>query len=124
MLRRRFGSFEPSRREMDHLRREVNYLFDRTFAGLGERTGPDYPSLNVWTNEDGAVVTAEEHSIVGGLGGAVAEVVVENTLVPMARVGIKDMFGESGKPEELLVKYGLTVESIMDAVKTVLKRKK
>jgi transketolase len=74
--------------------------------------------------ETGAVVTAEEHSIVGGLGGAVAEVVVENTLVPMVRVGIKDMFGESGKPEELLVKYGLTVESIMDAVRTVLKRKK
>ena len=59
MLRRRFGSFEPSRQEMDRLRREVNYLFDRTFAGLGERTAPDYPSLNVWTNEDGAVVTAE-----------------------------------------------------------------
>ena len=59
MLRRRFGSFEPSRQEMDRLRREVNYLFDRTFAGLGDRTAPDYPSLNVWTNEDGAVITAE-----------------------------------------------------------------
>lgn len=74
--------------------------------------------------ETGALVTAEEHSIVGGLGGAVAEVLVENTCVPMVRVGIKDMFGESGKPEELLVKYGLTVESIVNAVKTVLKRKK
>ncbi len=74
--------------------------------------------------ETGAVVTAEEHSIVGGLGGAVAEILVENTCVPMARVGIKDMFGESGKPEELLVKYGLTTQSIVDAAKTVLKRKK
>lgn len=59
MLSRRFGSFESPRQEMDRLRREMNYLFDRTFAGLGERTAPDYPSLNVWTNEDGAVVTAE-----------------------------------------------------------------
>lgn len=74
--------------------------------------------------ETGAVVTAEEHSILGGLGGAVAEVLVENTCVPMVRVGVKDMFGESGKPEELLVKYGLTTQNIINAVKTVLKRKK
>ncbi|MEE8638029.1 MAG: transketolase family protein [Candidatus Margulisiibacteriota bacterium] len=74
--------------------------------------------------ETGAVVTAEEHSIIGGLGGAVAEVLVENTCVPMVRVGVQDMFGESGKPEELLVKYGLTTQNIIKAVKTVLKRKK
>ena len=74
--------------------------------------------------ETGAVVTAEEHSVIGGLGGAVAEVLVENSCVPMVRVGVKDMFGESGKPEELLVKYGLTTQNIINAVKTVLKRKK
>ncbi len=74
--------------------------------------------------ETGAAVTAEEHSIIGGLGGAVAEVLVENQPIPMARVGIKDMFGESGKPDELLIKYGLTTEEIITAVKTVLKRKK
>jgi len=74
--------------------------------------------------ETGAVVTVEEHSIIGGLGGAVAEVLVENACVPMVRVGIKDMFGESGKPDELLVKYGLTPQDISTAVKTVLKRKK
>lgn len=72
----------------------------------------------------GALVTAEEHSIIGGLGGAVAEVVVENYPVPMARVGIKDMFGESGKPAELLEKYGLTSQSIVRAAKSVLQRKK
>jgi transketolase len=72
----------------------------------------------------GAVVTAEEHSIVGGLGGAVAEVLAENSPVPMARVGIKDMFGESGRPEELLIKYGMTTQDIINAVKTVLKKKK
>lgn len=74
--------------------------------------------------ETGAAVTAEEHSIVGGLGGAVAEVLAENHPIPMVRVGIKDMFGESGKPEELLIKYGLTAGDIISAVKTVLKRKK
>ncbi|MFC1511084.1 transketolase family protein [Candidatus Margulisiibacteriota bacterium] len=74
--------------------------------------------------ETGAVVTAEEHSIIGGLGGAVAEVIVENGCVPMVRVGIKDMFGESGKPDELLIKYGLTPQSIINAVKAVVKRKK
>jgi transketolase len=54
--------------------------------------------------ETGAIVTAEEHSIIGGLGGAVAEIVVENQPVPMARIGMRDVFGESGKPEELITK--------------------
>ena len=74
--------------------------------------------------ETGAVVTAEEHSIMGGFGSAVAEVLVENAAVPMARIGIMDMFGESGTPNKLLIKYGLTSENIIKAVKTVIKRKK
>lgn len=74
--------------------------------------------------ETGAIVTAEEHTIIGGLGSAVAEVLVENALVPMVRVGINDMFGESGKPRELQEKYGLTSKEIISAVKTVIKRKK
>lgn len=74
--------------------------------------------------ETGAAVTTEEHSILGGLGGAVAEVLVENYPIPMVRMGIKDMFGESGKPEELIVKYGLTAADLIQAVKAVLKRKK
>ena len=57
--------------------------------------------------ETGAIVTAEEHSIIGGLGSAVAEVLVENAPVPLVRVGVKDTFGESGEPDELLEKYGL-----------------
>ena len=73
--------------------------------------------------ETGAIVTAEEHSIIGGLGGAVAEVLVENMPVPMTRRGIKDMFGESGRPDELLEKYGLTSKDIVSGVKSVLKRK-
>ncbi|MEX0616382.1 MAG: transketolase family protein [Candidatus Woykebacteria bacterium] len=71
----------------------------------------------------GAVITVEEHQINGGLGGAVAEVLVENYPVPMERVGMPDTFGESGKPEELLEKYGMSVKKIKEAVKGVLKRK-
>ncbi len=73
--------------------------------------------------ETGAIVTAEEHSIVGGLGGAVAEVLVENFPVPMSRVGMRDMFAESGKPNELLEKYGLTAGDVVKAVKSTLARK-
>jgi transketolase len=73
--------------------------------------------------ETKAIVTAEEHSIIGGLGSAVAEVLAENMPVPMSRVGVKDMFGESGKPEDLLEKYGLTSKDIISAVKSVIKRK-
>ncbi len=71
----------------------------------------------------GAVVTAEEHSINGGLGGAVAEALVENYPVPMRRVGVRDTFGESGKPQALLEKYGLTVGDLVSAVQEVLQRK-
>ena len=71
--------------------------------------------------ENGPIVTAEEHSVIGGLGSAVAEVVVKNQPVKMAMVGQKDTFGESGKPAELREKYGLTKADIVKAVKEVLK---
>lgn len=69
--------------------------------------------------ECGAIVTAEEHSIIGGLGSAVAEAVVKEAPVKIAMIGIKDTFGESGKPAELLEKYGLTEKDIVKAVKDV-----
>ena len=72
----------------------------------------------------GAIVTAEEHQIFGGFGSAVAEVVVANSPVPMEFVGVNDTFGESGKPADLIVKYGLKDINIVAAVKKVLKRKK
>lgn len=65
----------------------------------------------------GAVVTAEEHTVIGGLGSAVAEVLATEKTVPLAMVGIRDTFGESGKPDELLAKYGLTARDIAAAVK-------
>ena len=73
--------------------------------------------------ETGVIVTAEEHSIIGGLGSAVAEVVSENCPVPVLRVGVKDTFGESGKPNELLEKYGLTVNNIIANIKEIISLK-
>lgn len=72
--------------------------------------------------ETGAIVTVEEHSIYGGLGSAVAEVLVENQPVPMARIGASD-FAESGDYQQLLVKYGYDPKSIADRCKAVIKRK-
>jgi transketolase len=70
-----------------------------------------------------AVVTVEEAQITGGLGGAIAELVGENIPVPLLRVGIKDHFGESGKPDELMERFGLTAKHIMLAVHQVAERK-
>ncbi len=71
-----------------------------------------------------AVVVAEEHQRAGGLGDAIANVLVHNFPVPMEYVGVKDSFGESGKPTELLDKYGMSKKDILWAVKDVLDRKK
>lgn len=73
--------------------------------------------------DTGGIVTAEEHQINGGLGSAVAEVLVRNHPVPMEMVAVRDTFGESGKPEELLKKYGLTDTDIVNAAINVIKRK-
>ncbi len=77
-----------------------------------------------FAKKTGLLVTAEEHSIIGGLGSAVAEVVSESYPVPVIRIGVKDTFGESGKPSELLEKYGLTSEDIKNAVKNGINNKK
>ncbi|QDR81920.1 transketolase family protein [Sporomusa termitida] len=73
--------------------------------------------------DTGAIVTCEEHSIIGGLGSAVAEVVVENCPVPLERVGVMDTFGESGTPGDLLKKYNLTEDAIVAAVQKAVSRK-
>jgi len=72
--------------------------------------------------ETGAIVTCEEHSVIGGLGSAVAEVLVETCPVPMRMVGVMDRFGKSGKPDELLKMYGLTAENIVEKVKESLEK--
>ncbi|HHY60151.1 MAG TPA: transketolase family protein, partial [Clostridia bacterium] len=71
----------------------------------------------------GALVTAEEHTVIGGLGSAVAEAVAENYPVPVLRVGVEDCFGQSGTPAELLAAYGLTKENIAQKAKEAMARK-
>lgn len=73
--------------------------------------------------ETGAVVTAEEHSVIGGLGGAVCEALAEGCPVPVERVGLRDQFGQSGSAGELLAYYGLTAAHLVEAAERVLKRK-
>lgn len=67
--------------------------------------------------ETNAIVTVEEHNIIGGLGSAVAEALCEECPVPVLKVGVNDVFGESGKPDELLKAYGLTAEAVVEKVK-------
>lgn len=73
--------------------------------------------------QTGAIVTAEEHLLAGGLGSAVSEVLVQNCPVPLEMVAIKDRFGQSGEPEELLKEYNLTADDIVQSVKKVINRK-
>ncbi|MBN1367524.1 MAG: transketolase family protein [Dehalococcoidales bacterium] len=82
----------------------------------------DEPAIIKAAAETGAIVTAEEHLIHGGLGSIVAQVVTKNRPVPMEYVALKD-YAESGKPDELLIKYHLTANDIIEAVKSVIKRK-
>jgi len=71
----------------------------------------------------GAVVTVEDHQIMGGMGSAVAEVLAQNYPVPIEFIGMRDKFGESGEPEELIEAFGMGKDAIKEAVKKVLKRK-
>ena len=74
--------------------------------------------------ETGAIVTCEEHSIIGGLGSAVAEVLSEEAPVFLKRIGIEDKFGQSGAPDKLMELYGLTSDRIADESRKILKRLK
>ncbi|WP_010246016.1 transketolase family protein [Acetivibrio cellulolyticus] len=74
--------------------------------------------------ETGAIVTCEEHTVMGGFGSAVAEVLVENYPVPVKMVGVQDKFGKSGKPDELIKLYGLTAENIVNKAKEAIAMKK
>lgn len=72
----------------------------------------------------GRVVTCEEGQVAGGLGGAIAEMAAEHHPVPMRRIGMRDRFGESGKPDELLEHFGLTAPHIAEAVQQLVKKKR
>lgn len=83
----------------------------------------DRNTLVAAAKDCGAIVTVEEHQIAGGMGSAVAELLAANRPVPIEFVGMPNSFGESGEPEELLEKYGMTSQDIIEAVKRVLKRR-
>lgn len=74
--------------------------------------------------ETGAIVTAEEHFLHGGLGSAVARTVAQHCPVPLEFIAVNDIYGRSGQPEELLAHYGLTAQDIVGAVRSVLRRKR
>ncbi|HWQ74756.1 MAG TPA: transketolase family protein [Syntrophomonas sp.] len=73
--------------------------------------------------ETGAILTAEEHNIIGGLGSAVCEAVCARCPVPVLRLGLNDVFGQSGAPEELMQYYGLTTDKIIENIRLLLKNK-
>jgi len=84
----------------------------------------DVDTLVASARKTGAVVTCEEHSIIGGLGSAVAEALGEHAPTPLARVGVRDVFGTSGEPKELMVHFGLSAEDVARAARDVLRRRR
>jgi transketolase len=74
-------------------------------------------------SETGCIVTAEDHNVIGGLGGAVAEVLGSEMPVPLARVGVQDTFAESGDAEDVMRAYGLSADRIAEAARKVMARR-
>jgi len=104
---------------------DVQVINNHTIKPMDEKT------IIKAAQETGAIVTLEEHQVIGGMGSAVAEVLAKNlpagrqvAQVPIEMIGIKDRWGESGTPDELIEKFGLGVDSIIKVVKKALKRKK
>ena len=83
----------------------------------------DEELIDIWSKKCGCIVTAEDHSIIGGLGSAIAEHNSRSNLVPVEMVGVKDIFGESGDSEELFEKMEMTTEDIVKAAKKSVGRK-
>jgi transketolase len=83
----------------------------------------DVPALLKAARDTGGIVTAEEHSVVHGLGAAIATAVSRNHPVPIETVGVQDVFGESGEAFELMEKYGLTAAKVVEGVRRVMKRR-
>lgn len=83
----------------------------------------DKDTILTSVQKTGCALACEEHNIIGGLGDAVASVLVENYPVPLRKIGVQDQFGQSGKSDELLVHYGLTKEKIVEAAKEMISKK-
>ena len=84
----------------------------------------DVEAIVTLAKETKALVTVEEHQVAGGMGSVIAEVLVKNYPTPIEFIGVQDKFGQSGTPDELVEHYGMGKESIKEAVRKVLKRKK
>jgi len=96
---------------------DVRVINNHTIKPMDEKT------IIRAAKETGAIVTVEEHQVMGGMGSAVAEVLAKNCPVPIEMVGVQDRWGESGEPDELIEHFGLGVDSIIKAVKKVVRRK-
>ena len=96
---------------------DVEVINNHTIKPMDEKT------IIKAAQETKAIVTVEEHQVMGGMGSAVAEVLSKNNAVPIEMVGVQDRWGESGEPDELIEHFGLGTDSIIKAVKKVLKRK-
>jgi len=83
----------------------------------------DHTTMTSIAQKCGAIVTAEDHSVIGGLGGSVAESLAANHPTPLEQVGVKDVFGMSGQPSELMEHYGLTMSDIVDSARKVVSRR-
>lgn len=83
----------------------------------------DLDTICTCAAETGAAVVCEEHQIMGGLGGAICEALAQHHPIPVELVGIRDRFGESGKPDDLLKAYNLSAEDVVAAARKVMKRK-
>jgi len=83
----------------------------------------DVEAIVTLAKECKAIVTVEEHQVIGGMGSAVAETLAQNYPTPIEFIGIQNKFGQSGTPEELIEHYGMGKKSIKEAVKKVLARK-
>lgn len=104
-------------KELEKSEIEVEVINCHTIKPIDERT------IIASVKKSGAVVTVEEAQIIGGLGGAVAELLSRNLPTPQEYIGMPDHFGESGQPDELLTKYHMKAKDIVDAVKKVIARK-
>ena len=104
-------------KELEKQKISVRVINNHTVKPLDKNT------LLKAAKDTGAFVTVEEHQKNGGMGSAVCELLADNYPIPVERVGVDDRFGESGSPEELIERFGLTSPHILKAVKKVLKRK-
>jgi len=84
----------------------------------------DTEAINNSARKTGAIVTVEDSSVIGGLGGSITEILSENYPIPIYRIGVRDVFGQTGNMEELATDYNMNIPDIIKAVKNVIKKKR